>query len=127
MKIGVVKINWGGLGLDNIFSAFCQIFLDKIKKMLYNKSTLIKYNSEFVNMSNRGRVKNAKIKYCKMLHFFATLFLTGIKLHLHSQNAARIAKNLAFFAVRKPIATLKIPLRQVVSILELFWNYLGII
>lgn len=55
VRIGVVKINWGGLGLDNTFSDFCQIFLDKIKKMLYNKSTLIKYVFTFVNMRDRGR------------------------------------------------------------------------
>ena len=87
VKKTVVKINWGGLGLDNIFSTFCQIFLDKVKKMLSNKSTLIKYNSIFVNILNRGGIKNAGMRHCKILHFFATLFLTEVELHLSWRNA----------------------------------------
>lgn len=71
------------MGLDNMFSAFCQIFLDKIKKMLSNKSSLIKYNPSFVNMHNRGREKNTKIKNSKILPFHSKIlpfsFLTGVK------------------------------------------------
>ena len=71
------------MGLDNMFSAFCQIFLDKIKKMLSNKSTLIKYNSASVNTPNRGTAKNVKIKNSKILPFHSKIlpfsFLTGVK------------------------------------------------
>lgn len=41
---GCILAFWGEVGLDNIFSTFCQIFLDKIKKILSNKSSLITYN-----------------------------------------------------------------------------------
>lgn len=86
--------------------------------MLYNKSTLIQYIFELVNTPNRGRAKNAEIKHCKMLHFYAALFLTGVVLHFFRLNAAITAKVLHFFATRPIITISKKPLCQVSRLFE---------
>lgn len=108
------------MGLDNIFFIFCQISLDKIKPMLCNKSTLIKYLFVFVNIFNRGQVENAEIKNSKMhpfpLHsdfnrgesriFWAKIF----------KKTPQTPKPVSRFGVGKVITTSKILFRQAVFI-----------
>lgn len=64
---------------------------------------------------------------CKMLHFFAALFLTGVELHLSWQNATLNCENFFNSARFEFITTRKSHyVKWLILVIYLVWSYFGI-